>query len=161
MEAIRTGLAQSTQQSIPNRLRNRKPHPQSMPCRFAAILFVFSCGAGQGLVRGVSRKIRLPGRQFATPELVLYANHGGKRCFSLPAAVCLDRRVEAHFSGAPWQCPEPYLWPKDRRGLAVAQVAPVPVKTPLPYPFGRGCGLEARKVARKDPRSEAVASLIL
>ena len=77
------------------------------------------------------------------------------------ASVCLDRRRQAHFSTTPWQYPEPYLWPKDRRGLAVAQVAPVPVKTPLPHPFGRGDGLEARKVARKDPRSEAVASLIL
>ena len=107
MEAICTGLAQSTQQSIPNRLRNRKPHPQSMPCRFAAILFVFSCGAGQGLVRGVSRKIRLLGRQFATPELDGIYYQGGNRWISFDAAVCLDRRRQAHFSTTPWQRPEP------------------------------------------------------
>ena len=109
----------------------------------------------------VSRKIGLLGRQFATQELVLYANHGGKRCFSLPAAVCLDRRVEARFRTTPWQRSKPCLWSEVQPGQAVAQVAHVPVKMPFPCPFGRGDGLEIQKSCKKDPRSMPLASLIL
>ena len=59
------------------------------------------------LVRGVSRNIGLLSGQFATQELDGIYYHGGKRWISFDASVCLDRRVEAHFSSTPWQSPAP------------------------------------------------------